>query len=119
MPIRDGTNGKMKMEKVWRNWKKLNSLIKQCIEKIRKYVIYTFRVKCWLYLNKWRGLRGLFKKHFGAIRRVLFILTSILIAYGISKYGGVNLNQEILSNYLITIGAMTGGIISIVFTISI
>lgn len=107
------------MEKVRQSWKKLNSLIKQWMEKIRKYVIYTFRVKCWLYLNRWRWFRGLSKKHFGVIRRVLFLLTPLLIAYLINKFGGVNFSQETLSNYLVAIGAMTGGIIAIVFTISI
>ena len=107
------------MEKIQQSWKKLNSLIKQVVEKIRKYIIYTFRIKCWLYLNRWRWFRSLLKKHFGVIRRVLFLLTSLLIAYLINKYGGVNFSQETLSNYLVAIGAMTGGIIAIVFTISI
>lgn len=93
--------------------------IKLIIYKVARRIKYEYKITRWLYLNKWRWFRTLFKKYFGVVRRVLFLSVPILIAYLINKYGGVNFSQETLSNYLVAVGAMTGGIIAIVFTISI
>ncbi len=84
-----------------------------------KYLKYSYRMTFWLYLNRWRRFAAFTSKHFGLIRRASFPIAGITIGLLVDHYSGVNFTQDILSNYLVSAGAMTGGTIAIVFTISI
>ena len=99
--------------------KQLFTKIKKWIQKELQYVRYDYRLTFWLYLNRWRKLIASFKNHFDFLRQSSFILVAIIAAYFVHRYSGVSFTQDILSNYLVAIGAMAGGTIAIVFTISI
>jgi hypothetical protein len=47
------------------------------------------------------------------------VLVAFVVGYLVYRFGGGAFTQDILSNYLVASGAMTGGTIAIVFTISI
>lgn len=93
--------------------------LKQWIHKGLQYIIYDFKLTFWLYLNRWRKFVTFLKKHFDVIRQASFILAAIIVGYFVIRFGGIAFTQDILSNYLIATGAMAGGTIAIVFTISI
>lgn len=93
----------------WNDWK----------IKTFRYVKYNYRLTFWVCLNKWRIFLSFLSQYFDLIRRVSFILVSIIVGYLVYNFGNFAFTKDILSNYLIASGAMTGGIIAIVFTISI
>ncbi len=84
-----------------------------------QYLKYDYKLTLWLNLNRWRGFVAFLEKHFDFIRRVSLVIIATAIGILINHFGGTNLTQEILSNYLVAAGAMAGGTIAIVFTISI
>jgi len=84
-----------------------------------KYLIYSYKLTKWLYQNRFNKFFILIKKYSDLIRRVSFLIIGGSIGLIVNHFGGLNFTQEILSNYLISIGAMIGGTIAIVFTISI
>ncbi|MFA6422034.1 MAG: hypothetical protein WCV92_01375 [Candidatus Buchananbacteria bacterium] len=94
---------------------KLNIQIKKGIQ----YAQYDYRMFFWLYINRWRRFVAFLKKHFDLIRQASFILVTIVMGYFVHRFGGAAFTQDILSNYLVAAGAMAGGTIAIVFTISI
>ena len=83
------------------------------------FIRYDYRLTFWLNLNRWRKSVGFLSRHFGLIRRALFILVAFGVGYLVNHFGGSGFTPDILSNYLVAEGAMTGGTIAIVFTISI
>lgn len=88
-------------------------------EKFVRYLRYDYRLTFWLNLNRWRRLVAFLSRHFDVIRRITFVLIALGISYLVNHFGETHFTQEILSNYLVAVGAMTGGTIAIVFTISI
>jgi hypothetical protein len=60
-----------------------------------------------------------FSNNFDTIRQVSFVLVALVIGFIVHHFGGSTFSSDTLSNYLVAIGAMTGGTIAIVFTISI
>jgi hypothetical protein len=72
-----------------------------------------------LNLNRWRKFVGFLSRRFGLIRRGLFIFAALGVGYLVNRFGGSSFTPDILSNHLVAVGAMTGGTIAIVFTISI
>ena len=83
------------------------------------YLKYSYKFTKWLYIIRWRKFSSFLEKHFGLIRRISFLIAGLGIGLIVNHFGGLNFTQDILSNYLIALGAMTGGTIAIVFTISI
>lgn len=93
---------------------------KKLTEKTVNFIIYRYRLASWklLVVNKTRFTR-FFNRHFGSLRRVTFVVAALIVGLLINFYGGNNFTPDLLSNYLVVVGAMTGGTIAIVFTISI
>jgi hypothetical protein len=87
--------------------------------RFKQYAVYDYKLTFWLNLNRWRRFVAFFSKHFDLIRRALFILSALGIGYLVNLFGGSSFTSDILSSYLVAVGAMTGGTIAIVFTISI
>src|ERR1035437_7938265 len=87
--------------------------------KYLKKVKLTFIVKSWLMTQKLRGIINYMSKHFPLIRRILIISFAFILGYIIANHIDEINTKIILSNYLITAGAMVGGIIAVVFTLSI
>src|SRR3989344_1722740 len=83
-----------------------------------QYLRYSYKLTLWLYLNRWRRLIAFLKKHFDLIRQVSFIFVAFIVGILVNHFGGAGINQDIISNYLVAVGVMTGGTIAIVFTIS-
>lgn len=84
-----------------------------------KYLVYSRKLTFWLYLNRWRRFRLIFKNHFGIIKRVCLVAVAFLIGLIASHFGNITIPGDVLSNYFIAIGAMIGGAISIIFSISV
>jgi hypothetical protein len=84
-----------------------------------RYLRYDYRLTFWRQLSLWRRLAASAERHFDAIRRSTFILAAAGAAALIDHFGGANLNQTVLSGFLVAAGAMTGATIALVFTISI
>lgn len=84
-----------------------------------EYLKYDYKLTFWIFINRSRRLFAFFKKHFGSIRRVSFILVAIVVGLLVNHYGGANFTQGTLSSFLVSAGAMVGGTIAIVFAISI
>ena len=84
-----------------------------------KYLKYDFKLTCWLYLNRWRKFVLFLKQHFGLIRRSLLVVAGVTIGLFINHLGGGGFTKDVLSNFLVAVGAMTGGTIAIIFSISI
>ncbi len=84
-----------------------------------QYLKYSYKLTMWLYLGRWKRFLSSLGKHFGWMRRLSFLVIGLGIGLIVNYFGGLNFTQDILSNYLVALGAMTGGTIAIVFTISI
>lgn len=84
-----------------------------------QYVRYDYRLTFWLYLNRYRKFVSFLSRNFDRIRQGSFVGLAIIVGYLVHGFGGTAFTQDILSNYLVAAGAMTGGTIAIVFTISI
>lgn len=103
-------------------YKKIINLKKVFLDKIEsiiKYFKYIYRISFWWCLNKWRGFVSFFSNNFDTIRQISFVLIALVVGYLVNHFGGTAFSSDTLSNYLVAIGAMTGGTIAIVFTISI
>lgn len=99
--------------------KALITEIKEWKQGWRQYFIYSYKLTVWLYINRGRKLIAFLKRHLGIIRRTTFLLAGLGIGLLVNNFAGTGFTQDILSNYLVALGAMTGGAIAIVFTISI
>lgn len=99
--------------------KTLLTVVKQWIQKTKQYVRYDYQLTFWLYLNRYRRFVSFLSRNFDRIRQSSFIMLAILVGYLVVHFGGSAFTQDVLSNYLVAAGAMTGGTIAIVFTISI
>src|SRR3989338_1812028 len=99
--------------------KKLLTQIAQWKQKILRYIRYDYRLTFWLYLNRWRRVVSFLGNNLDRIRQGSFLVIALIVGYLVHYFGGAAFTQDILSNYLIASGAMTGGTIAIVFTISI
>lgn len=99
--------------------KKVLKEIKIVWKNMVRAVRYHYRRIFWFNLNRWRKFVAFLSRHFGFIRRLLFILIALGTSYLVNHFSGAHFTPEILSSYMVAIGAMTGGTIAIVFTISI
>ena len=101
------------------NVKSILIKIKHQKDKVIKYIIYDYRLTFWMFISRWRRFTSFTGRHFDFARKVSFVLVAILVGVLIHHFGGTAFTPDILSNYLVAVGAMTGGTIAIVFTISI
>src|SRR3989338_3224587 len=99
--------------------KKLLTQLAQWKQKTLQYIRYDYRLTFWLYLNRWRMIVSFLKNNLDRIRQGSFLVIALIVGFLVHYFGGTAFTQDILSNYLIASGAMTGGTIAIVFTISI
>jgi len=90
------------------------SSIQKEIQRIR----YDYRLTVWLWLNRKRRFVSFIGRHFDSARRASFIIAALITGWTVTHFGGITFTQDVLSNYLVAAGAMTGGTIAIVFTIS-
>lgn len=97
----------------------LLSEIKEWKHGWKQYLVYSWKLTIWLYIARGRKTKILFSKYFDLLLRICFILMAFLTGAFLYFYGSFSFTQEILSGYLVSIGAMAGGVIAIVFTISI
>lgn len=100
--------------------------MKQLLQEIKswehgywQYFKYSWVLTVWFYRARSRKLLSFLKGHFDILLRIVFILFALGIGLLLEIFGGTSFTQDILSNYLVAIGAMSGGAIAIVFTISI
>jgi len=93
--------------------------IKEWKQGFLKYLVYSYKSTFWLYLNRWRRFSFFLKNHIGIIKRVCLVVFAFLVGLIANHFGFITLSQNILSNYLIAVGAMIGGTIAIIFSISI
>jgi hypothetical protein len=93
--------------------------LRQLLARSAQFTKYQLRLTAWLYKQRWRRLKSFFQKHFDVIRRAALIVTAAAVGIAIDHFGGSSFKPDTLSEYLITVGAMTGATIAIVFTISI
>lgn len=85
----------------------------------KKNIILFITIKKIKLINFWRQITIFLKKNSDIIRRASYPITSLIVAFLVVKFSGEGFTQDVLSNYLVATGAMTGGTIAIVFTISL
>jgi len=92
-------------------------------EKIRhffNYQNYDYKFTLRRFIDRCRRCVSLLFKQTGTIRRIGLIIMSLLVVQGILHFLDIaSLSTNVLANIFISAGAMTGGIIAIVFTLSI
>jgi hypothetical protein len=94
--------------------------IKSLYQKLSEYIKRKYPTAIWNFLMRWRMIVAWFSKYSDIVRRLLIITVAVLLAYLINKIAGLSaLDSGLLSDYFISIGVMAGGIIAIVFTLSI
>jgi len=94
--------------------------IRKALQSAVDYRIYDYRLTKWRFLGGWRYFKYRLSKYASLIRRLIILLVALLIATVLVHFFGVaSLDTSHLATYFITLGAMTGGIIAIVFTLSI
>lgn len=84
-----------------------------------KYLKYSYKLTSELYRNRFKRLFFVFKRHSGSIRRVMLVVGGLFVGWLANRLGASALNESILNNYLIAVGAMIGGTIAIIYSISI
>jgi hypothetical protein len=92
---------------------------KNCVIKFYWSVVYRIRLVHWYLRNILRVCWVYLTSRVDLARRVGFILVAIGVGWFINRYGLDYFTQELLSNYLVSVGAMIGGAIAIIFTISL
>ena len=99
--------------------KALFTEIKEWKQGYFQYLKYSFKLTLWLYRNRWKKFTTFLKRHVGFVRRFSLPVLGLGVGLLVNQYSGINFTQDILSSYLVATGAMIGGTIAIVFTISI
>lgn len=98
------------------NKKDLQDLYKKAIS----YFCYGYKIITWRFTTRCRKLSFIFSDYSDSFRRIILIVTPFAISFFIIQSVNISsLANNLFATYLITVGAMTGGIISIVFTLSI
>ena len=93
--------------------------IKEWKQGYKKYLVYSYKFTVWLYLNRWRSFCLFIKKHGGIVKRVLLVAFAVAVGMFANHFGFSNTFKDSLGNYLIAVGAMIGGTIAIIYSISI
>ena len=84
-----------------------------------QYFKYSWLLTAWLYRKRLERLWRYLKAHEGVIRRIVLILAGWLAAVVSTNFGTLTFTGDTLSSYLVSVAAMTGGTIAIIFTLSI
>lgn len=87
--------------------------------KHKEKIVLFLRMKIIQVMYLWRRVTLFFKNNRHSLRRLSYLILALIIAFLVTKFSGEGFTQEVLSNYLVAVGAMTGGTIAIVFTISL
>tara|TARA_B100000745_G_scaffold255578_1_gene178224 strand:- start:2159 stop:4612 length:2454 start_codon:yes stop_codon:yes gene_type:complete len=85
---------------------------------VQKFIYYR-KLYAWKLTLSIRGKVHKAKSYFGVFRWIIFVVIGSLLGFLVVKLEAISFTQDVLSGYLFSIGAMTGGTIAIVFTISI
>ena len=113
------------------DYKKIKKEYKRLREKIYKYALkktkfvisylkYDYKISMWRFLNRSRRYSFLLLRYAEISKRISLIVISLVGSYIVVRLFDVSsLSTDELASYFISIGAMTGGIIAIVFTLSI
>ena len=90
------------------------------LETLRRLITYRYRLTSWRIVQKWRVLSSWFYRHSGAMRRLGVLMTSTIVAYVLLRLVDVrSLDLADVSGYLFAAGSLIGGIIAIVFSLSV
>ncbi len=84
-----------------------------------QYLKYRYHLTILLYFTRWKRIVNFFSKHSGIIRRIILVVTGLTSGLLANYFGVIALTKDVLSSYLITVAAMIGGTIAIIFSISI
>jgi len=100
--------------------------MKELIKEIRnwklgyfKYLKYSYKLTLELYRGRFTRVASVFKKRFGSIRRITLVAAGLIIGWLANHFGITALTEDVLNNYLVAVGAMIGGTIAIIYSISI
>ncbi|MCW1891998.1 MAG: hypothetical protein KIH65_002025 [Candidatus Uhrbacteria bacterium] len=102
-----------------KNLKQLLQELKEWKHGWWRYLKYSCKLTTWIYIARLRRLYLFWKCHFDIFLRASFILFALGVGLILHLIGGSAFTKDILSDYLISVGAMAGGAIAIVFTISV
>jgi hypothetical protein len=83
------------------------------------YVRYSWALTQWMWLLRARRVRGFVTQHAGVVRRLALVGLGLGAGLIVVASGPNGTSKEVLVGYLIAAGAMTGGAIAIIFSISI
>ena len=86
---------------------------------LHRYLQYDWKLTAWINLNRWRRLKMFVKRHSGVLRRLLLLVAASFAGWIATRYGPAALSKDTLTNYLVAVGAMAGGTIAIIFSISV
>lgn len=99
--------------------KRLFKEIKEWKQGYLQYLKYSWLMTVWIYRKRGERLVRYLKVHEGLIRRALLVLAGWLAAAVSTHFGLLAFTGDTLSSYLVSVAAMTGGTIAIIFTLSI
>lgn len=83
------------------------------------YLRYSWALTAWLTLLRIRRGRAFLARHSGVVRRVNLITIGLAGGVLAATLGSATPRPDVLINYLVAAGAMTGGAIAIIFSISL
>ncbi|MDB5194643.1 MAG: hypothetical protein JWN50_657 [Parcubacteria group bacterium] len=97
----------------------LHQRLKAWLVKTYKQIRYRYKLSFWACKKFLRLGLVILGRYMGLVRRVLVVLVALGVGVLVNYFGGEHFTADILSNFLISAGAMIGGVIAIVFTMSI
>ena len=99
---------------------KITINIRRKIESLFDFLNYDYRLTVWRSIKRCRHFIGWFRGCSEIIKRGLILIICFLVAAIILHFTEPSsLNADIFADYFISVGAMMGGVIAIVFTLSI
>ncbi|XOB46409.1 MAG: hypothetical protein ACKKMV_03085 [Candidatus Nealsonbacteria bacterium] len=93
--------------------------IRKKIEALFDFLHYDYRLTVWRFIKRYRSFKEWFRKNSEIIKRGLILIVCFLVAHTVIRFINPSSLSSDIANYFISIGAMTGGVIAIVFTLSI
>ncbi|MDD2732138.1 MAG: hypothetical protein PHI53_03005 [Candidatus Pacebacteria bacterium] len=97
-----------------------NFSFRQSPSRMINYIKYDYRITLWRSLARYRIVRWWLGRYSDFIRRSFMLLVSVAIAFLLNHFIELSaLSNDLFMDYFISIGVMAGGIIAIVFSLSI
>src|SRR6266446_1808217 len=94
--------------------------IKEKLKSAIDYLRYDYRLTMWRWRQRLRRLTFWFRNYSSWVKRASILLASLMLARLVLESVDLSLlKAEVMANYFIAVGAMVGGILAIVFSISI